>query len=80
MKPLITREAFLNFCSKKPSNESYDFCQAHYCAIAQFLKSMGVQNHALTSEEIPLSIRKEVNCLPWTFGALTERLKGEKNV
>ena len=77
MKPQITREAFLDFCSKKPPNESYDFCQAHYCAIAQFLKSIGVQNYVLTSGEIPISFRREVNCLPWTFGALTERLRGE---
>jgi len=76
VRPQITKEAFLDFCSKKPPNESYDFCQAHYCAIAQFLKSMGVQNYVLTSDEIPISIRKEVNCLPWTFGALTMRLRG----
>jgi len=74
MKPQITKKALLDFCSKKPEDEKYLYVDPYNCAVAQFLKSIGVENYILTADEIPNVFYKEVVAEPWTFGALTKRL------
>lgn len=75
MRPQITLEAFVEFCERKPAHEEYDFTDARNCAVAQFLKSVGVQNYVLLSQEIPAPFSDPVCFRPWSFGALADRLR-----
>ena len=75
MRPQITVEAFAEFCERKPAGERYDFTEMKRCAVAQFLQSVGVQNFALLSNEIPEAFKNPVQFGDWTFGALAARLR-----
>lgn len=74
MRPQLTIEAFADWCSKQPAEKTYPFIDANNCACAQYAGSLGIEEWVCRSpfwkdaEDIAMAS-------PWTFGALTARLR-----
>lgn len=79
MKPQLTKEAFAEWCEKKPADKFYDYENWRTCACAQYANHLGV--------EYPIVFPRE-NGTFWeqaeyaavnatTFGALAKRLRGQ---
>lgn len=83
MKNPFSKEAFLDFVEKKPPEEPYNFMSLSNCAIAQYLKSLGITDkleitgiyakhfsYGMTGSPIG-----KAAALSETFGQLAERLR-----
>ena len=83
---LLTTEAFADWCEKHPADEAYVYGDNTGCAYCLYLQSIGVDrpnvggtswNSATDDRErdLPDDIVEALVNEPWTFGALSNRLR-----
>jgi hypothetical protein len=78
--PDFTIEELLAFARSKPADERYDFCDAGFCAIAQFGRAtnrphlINLGDIGIYSEPVRLAVMASGCSTDWTFGKLAVRL------
>lgn len=58
--PLWSIGDFIAFLETKDPTETFDFCQARTCAVAQYLQARGVEEYSLDPSQIPGPIKAVV--------------------
>lgn len=85
MRNPLSLEAFADWCARKPADGEYDWADTNGCAFCQYLTSVGlpirrvdiyswVDEHWRT-HPLPEGVAGAVAQYPWTFGALSSRLR-----
>lgn len=77
--PDFTIADVLAWARTKPVGGEYDFCDAGYCAVAQFGRATG-RRHLIDLDSADLKaynpdVANAAAEFPWTFGALVGRLE-----
>ena len=85
MRNPLTFEAFVTWLDSKPKDETYDFGACQDCAIAQYVKEIGVKDFrkagSMGWHDVAGDYHRLLPCPhivgggPWTFGAAAKRAK-----
>ncbi len=84
MKPILTTEAFADWCEKQPADKHYEYVDSDVCACSQYAQFIGLlQQDGMPAwrkafyDGSPFWIEADdlAAGLPFTFGALAARAR-----